>query len=65
MQFGSDDACLVYNDLLVVSPTFKVGDPHARLEQPLGSPANDVCTLKCPVGAPALKACQPFMHTML
>eukprot|EP00892_Ulva_mutabilis_P012529 jgi/Ulvmu1/9649/UM054_0081.1 len=50
LQFGSDDACLVCNDLLIVAPTFKVGDPQARLEQPLGSPANDVCTLKCPVG---------------
>lgn len=50
LQFGSDDSCLIYNDILIVAPTYKIGDPQARLEQPLGSPANDACTLKCPAG---------------
>lgn len=49
LQAGSEDVCMVTPDLLLLAaPCRLAGDPSARLEQPLGSAANDVCTLKCP-----------------
>jgi hypothetical protein len=49
-QVGGDDVCMVADDLLYVSHASKAADPNSRLEQPLGGPAYDVCTLKCPSG---------------